>query len=394
MAEFGSGQPFEENTFDQIYATYFEDLIAEKRLAADPSGWARTEPGAHVDLRAPMPPQLLGHYIVDNRKLIAPQKETLRALFSAWDACDYGMDDVTLVPSISAASLAVLMLLRAQNVRCVVFESPAYYAVMDQAEAFGLETKLIATYSSDEYRWQASTWSAKTRGACAFWLTQPRYALGINQNVTDVEALFADMQDDQFLIIDETADQCWPSIMSGFRTGLHQRLIKIRGVMKPLGLNGLRLASIMHAPVWRRKFQEYLWLVGAVLDRYSLIAGAEIAQTPQLFSTLLQSARQKVASARRSLTTAALGAPLVVSPMENGYLGVVEIDWRGARARPTRSDLLSYCREIRMPVTLGPAMIFARDEWRERVRLNYFMPRRDLDYCIARLSEFAKGAAL
>lgn len=391
MAKFGSDEPFEKNDFDRIYATYFEDLIAQDRVAADPSGWARTEPGVQMHLPVPMPPELLGHYVVDNRKLIAPQKDKLRRLFSDWDARDYLFDEITLAPSISAASLATLLLLRSMGVRRILFETPAYYAVLDQAELFGFETELVATHASHQYRWQPAVWAASRREACAFWLTQPRYGLGINQNASDLGALLADVGPEQFVVIDETADQSWPSVLSDFRSGSPRGLIKIRGIMKPLGLNGLRLAAILHAPCWRFKLQELLWLVGAALDRYSLVAAEEIAETPRLFATMLQSARHRIVAAQRFIAAAARGKPLIVSSMENGYLGVVEIDFARAARQRDRAELLSHCRQARMPVTLGPAMIFARDELRERVRLNYFMPRRDLEYCISELAAFIDG---
>jgi histidinol-phosphate/aromatic aminotransferase/cobyric acid decarboxylase-like protein len=388
MAQFGPNESFEENNFDKIYETYFEDMIAQECVAADPSGWARTEPGAQMTLEVPMPPELLGHYVVDNRKLIAPQKEKLKRLFSEWDGRDYLFDEITLAPSISAASLATLLLLRSVGVRRILFETPAYYAVLDQAELFGFETELVATHACHQYRWQPSIWAVGKNEACAFWITQPRYGLGINQNADDVAALLADIGPEQFLVIDETADQCWPSVLSSIQSTSLRGLIKIRGIMKPLGLNGLRLAAILHAPCWRLKFQELLWLVGAALDRYSLIAAEEIAETPHLFATMLQSARQRIVVAQRLIAAAAHGKPLVVSSMENGYLGVVEIDWEHAAYRRDRAELLAHCRQARMPVTLGPAMIFARDESRERIRLNYFMPRQDLEYCISQLAAF------
>jgi hypothetical protein len=161
--------------------------------------------------------------------------------------------------------------------------------------------------------------------------------------------------------------------------------------MKPLGLNGLRLAMVLHAASWRPALQELLWLVGAALDRYSLVAASEMARASDLFPTMLGSARQRVVKMHSQLTLRSRAAPLEFSPMENGYLGVVELDWRRAATRRTRRELLAFCREKRMPVTLGPAMIFASDDTRERVRLNYFMPRHDLECCVDLLTRFTGG---
>lgn len=382
---------FEPSGFDEIYSTYFEDLIARGEVAADPSGWARTEPGAAFDLAVPMPPGLLGHYVVDNRRLLQAEKEAIRALLSTWDARDYALHEITLTPSISAASFATLLLLRSKGVRTVVFETPAYYSTIDQAEALGLDVALIPTRADDGYQWRVADWISAANGACAYWLTQPRYALGRNQSIAGCEELAALLGDSRYLVIDETADQSWPSRLSCIRAGEHANLFKIRGFMKPLGLNGLRLAMVLHAAAWRPALQELLWLVGAALDRYSVVAASEMARTPDLFPTMLGGARQRVATLHSRLALGSRTAPLELSPMENGYLGVVELDRRQTTTRRSRAELLTFCRENRMPVTLGPAMIFARDDTRERVRLNYFMPRHDLECCVDLLARFALG---
>jgi hypothetical protein len=375
---------FEPNDFDEIYSTYFEDLIARGDVAADPSGWARTESGATFDLAVPMPPGLLGHYVVDNRNLLRDEKEAVRALLSVWDARDYALDELTLTPSISAASFATLLLLRSKGVRSIVFETPAYYSTIDQAKTLGLDVALIPTRADDGYQWRMADWTSAADETCAYWLTQPRYALGCNQSITGCEQLAALLGGSRYLVIDETADQSWPSRLSTI-------LFKIRGFMKPLGLNGLRLAMVLHAASWRPALQELLWLVGAALDRYSLVAASEMARASDLFPTMLGGARQRVAKMHSLLTLRSRAAPLEFSPMENGYLGVVELDWRLAATRRTRRELLAFCREKRMPVTLGPAMIFASDDTRERVRLNYFMPRHDLECCVDLLAQFASG---
>lgn len=383
---------FEPNDFDEIYRVYFEDLIASGDVTADPSGWARTEPGAAFNPTVSMPSHLLGHYVVDNRRLLRDEKEAIRQLISGWDGRDYAWDELTLTPSISAASFATLLLLRSKGVRTIVFETPAYYSTMDQAEVLGLNVVLMPTHARDGYRWRVDDWTSAANESCAYWLTQPRYALGRNQSIADCEELVTQLGSSRYLVIDETADQSWPTRLSSIPAGEHSNLFKIRGFMKPLGLNGLRLAMVLHAAEWRPALQELLWLVGAALDRYSLVAASEMARMPDIFPTMLDAARKRVATLHARLTLASRATPLELSPMENGYLGVVELDWRTAATRRGRTELLTFCRGERMPVTLGPAMIFARDDNRERVRLNYFMPRPDLERCIDRLAWFVSGA--
>ena len=106
-AQSNSGD-FDRNDFDDIYSRYFEDLIAARDIAADPSGWARTEAPRDFASLVPISGSL-AHYVVDNRSLIAWAKEPILALLSRWDRSAYSYDEVTITPSISTATLAVLL---------------------------------------------------------------------------------------------------------------------------------------------------------------------------------------------------------------------------------------------------------------------------------------------
>lgn len=378
---------FLPDDFNTINAKYFDDLVASSSVLADPSGWARTETEADITLRENA--GSLAHYLVDNRRLIAEQKEALVSLLSDWDRNKYQYDQVTVVPSISTASFAVLLLLHAQGVRTIYFETPTYYSTIAQAEAIGLKTVLIPSHCSDGYKLSHRFISRKSR--MAVWLTQPRYVLGKNQRPEDVVDLLTLGKDHAFVVVDETADQLWPSTLSDLDAS-DERLIRIRGFMKPLGLNALRLALVIHCKRWRPELQELQWLVGAALDRQSLDTAAQIAAQTGLFSTLLASARQRVSATRRRLSTLVDCRKIELSSMDNGYLGTAQVNWPDPeRYSARRKRLLERCRELRMPVTIGSSMFFAHDPNQEHVRLNYFMPARDLEYCIAALSDFVRS---
>jgi len=269
---------FRRNDFDYIYAKYFEKIVASGSAVADPSGWAQTE--TEVNIRLPPPPtsQTLSNYVIDNRKLIAPQKEVLISLLEKWDHQSYAFDEITITPSISTASLAVLLLLRSKGVDKILFETPAYYATVEQAAAIGIRTSLIPTYHRDQYTWNPTSLRRPKRGPTAIWLTQPRFALGLNQRREHVEAAFYRLGMGDFLVVDETADQLWPTSLSSIRLaqGLPS-LIKIRGYAKPLGLNGLRLSFVIHSAMYRSALRDSLWVAGAALDYYSLAAAVQIA---------------------------------------------------------------------------------------------------------------------
>ena len=383
-------EAFEKNDFDSIYAAYFEEIIATGLVSADPSGWARTEPGAPLPVTPDPPSDLLGHYAIDNRRLIASEKEPLLAMLSAWDRSSYAYEEATLAPSISTASLAILFLLRSAGVREVMFETPAYYATIEQGESIGLACRRVPTWHDLGYQWRCFDFRPAIKAPVAVWLTQPRYALGLDQDVDAIASLESVLRPGDFIVVDETCDQGWPTRLHSIReTASGLDLIRIRGITKPIGLNGFRLAVILHRMRWRAPLQELQWLVGAALDRYSLQAAAAWSAPPNLFQAMLASARGRVAAVRRRL--GALAGPIELSPMENGYLGVAELNWgaSGASRHAMRKALLDHCRERRMPVTLGAAMLFALEPDRERIRLNYFMPQKELEDAVLAIRDFA-----
>jgi aspartate/methionine/tyrosine aminotransferase len=383
---------FNTNDYNIIYDRYFRELIASGQVLADPSGWAHSETEISIETLNVVKPETLADYLIDNRNLVAAQKQTLLSLLKRWDNTEYDFDDVTVVPSISTASLAVLMLLANQRVNTLYFETPGYYVTLDQASSVGMRFRMIPTYRERGYEFDIKTVCKNRRGPIAVWLTQPRFALGQNQKVSQITSILSHLDSRDFLVIDETADQAWPSTLSQFKTStIDLNIIKIRGYMKPLGLNALRTAFIIHASRWRHAIQELQWTVGAALDYYSLASAVNIASDASLFCAMLNASRNRVERLHRELSALIYDSPLSLSPMENGYLGALILDWGIRSSQKGREHLLEECRSWRMPVTLGSAMLFAREPRLEHIRLNYFMPGRDLEFCAQRIKEFAQS---
>src|SRR5262245_36381353 len=126
---------FDRNDYNDLFKEYFEALVLKGVISADPSGWARPESEVKLRVRMPNSGTPLSHYLIDNRMLIAQDKEQILDLLSAWDGRAFAFDEATIMPSISAASLTVLLLLREEGVESILFETPAYYATIDQAKS-------------------------------------------------------------------------------------------------------------------------------------------------------------------------------------------------------------------------------------------------------------------
>jgi len=390
-----NGRAFCSNDFDAIYAKYFERIIANGLVAGDPSGWARTQTEIKVDLPSSPRSEAFSNYTIDNRRLLGSQKESLVSLLEKWDHQPYSYDEITITPSISTASLTVLLLLRSRGIRTIFFETPAYYATIEQAASIGIRCRLIPTYRRNRYNWTPT--SIRRNGSrTAIWLTQPRFALGANQQVKHVEAVLDLLGVHDFLVVDETADMLWPSTLSKIRTGATRNLIKIRGYTKPLGLNGLRTSFVIHPASLRSALCEFLWIAGGALDLYSLMAAVQIASDANLFQSMLSLTRNRIIEMHRRLSALTTATYVSLSPMENGYLGSAILNWsniQGEYARK-RQSLLEFCSELRLPITLGAAMLFAYENSHEHVRLNYFMPGRDLELGISALTEFSRRLSI
>lgn len=160
-----------------------------------------------------------------------------------------------------------------------------------------------------------------------------------------------------------------------------------------MGLNGLRLACVLHPKEFREPLENAQNILGASLDYYSLRMTAELAAKKDLFFTMLSVANRQVTKLRKTAQSLALGSGVKVSQLVNGYMGSVFIPLKGGKRkyRQNRRKLLEYCLTRRMPIILGSSMLYAFDENWEQVRFNYFSREHHILRAIDVLSTFARG---
>lgn len=386
---------FQRNDFDSVYYDFFEEIWESGDVYADPSGWRDTAsdvtsllPKIQVDQAA------FGRYYVDEDATLGGLKESILDLLGFWEKRIVHWEDVTLYNSASTATAAVLIALRRLGARTVVFETPAYAVTVNQAKHSSYKVVLSPTYQRDGFALQIDQTLQRRAHPIVFWLTQPRMSLGFDQNVTEVKHLLAALAPEDFLIIDEATEQRCPSVLSTVaeETG-SKHIIRIRGILKPMGLNGLRLACVFHAKELRSHLEDTQNVLGASLDLYSLTVAAELAQKRDLFFTMLSVANLQVTSLRKKLELLALGTEVRVSHLVNGYMGSVFVPLRGGKRkyRQNRMELLEYCRERRMPVILGSSMLYAFDPDWEQIRINYFSRERHILNAMDVLTTFSRG---
>jgi DNA-binding transcriptional MocR family regulator len=373
---------FAPDDFTAVKETYFADLGEE--VDAEPSGWLCVAPDA---LRFASLPRLtrgnLVRYCVDEGPGFPRKyKEQLGGLLSAWEGRPLLNDEFTVCPSGTCASLVVLATLKALGVGTMRFETPTYYAAIEQADAMELVREMIPAYHRDGYCLPSDSASRKAPTMpMALWLTQPRFSLGIDQSSQHLGAMLRALRRlDSYLIVDEVMDQSFPARLAVLGNGDGLPLIRIKSFFKAIGFNGLRLAAILHPPRLRKHIVNALEMFGGAVDAHSLSAVAALSADVPRFSRMLAVANEQVNRLRGRAERLVRGTPLSVNPLRNGYVGsmVADLSAFGTTREVRRRRLLEGCRRVRTPIVLGASFYAAIEPPTETIRLNFFTPADEL----------------
>jgi histidinol-phosphate/aromatic aminotransferase/cobyric acid decarboxylase-like protein len=385
---------FEPDEYTAINDLYFAEMNRVGSVEIDPSGWVETLSDA-ANMVLPAVRKLpLGRYYMDEGSTLGEVRSSLHDHLCAWEGVVFDPMRFTACPSVGVASLLAMAVLRRKGVKRVVFETPCYFAAILQAEWLGLDVVLMPTYRRDGYRRPTDFEVPITESPCAWWLTHPRVTLGFNQDGESLLALLGGLRGRDYVIIDEALDQSFPSAFGGLHlSDSGRRLIRFKAFGKPLGLNGYRLAFVLHAPELRADMVDCLETFAGAIDVHSLEAACAVAAEPEHFSRMMSVAKGQVVALRVAAEKIAAGSAVVVNPLTNGYLGsaIVDLDSLGPDQNCRRHRFLLGCQKRGMPVIIGPSMHFASDPPSEAVRLNFFSAREHLLRGVAALSEIAAG---
>ena len=362
---------FRPDDFDAINATYFAAMRASGRVAADPSGWLDTFTDA-ADLLPPvdMQPAAFGRYYLDEGSALSGLKEPIVQLISAWEARSVALDEVTITHSVSATTLLLLVALQRNGVKTVVFETPGYAVTMNQAESLGMRVVMLPTRKSEGFRANFTRELIAQQSPCAIWLTQPRMSLGFDQTPADIAEMLGMLSDRDYLVIDEATERRFPSQLR--ELGSHERLVRMRGLLKGVGLNGLRVSFALHHRSLRGPLEDAQEVAGGSLDLFSLQTAATLGRDIPRFRLMLDAASDQIARLRRRAEMLVAGSPVELSPLVNGYIGCMFLKMRPESYEEDRRRMLEYFRDRGTPVLLGASMRFAFDPTMEAIRLNYF----------------------
>ena len=384
---------FEPDEYTAINTRYFAEMRRTGRVVIDPSGWIETLSDAANVALPPFGKLPIDRYYMDERDALGAVRSSLHLLLEAWDGATFDPTRFTACPSVGIASLLTMAILRRRGTRRVVFETPCYFAAILQAEWLGYEVVLTPTYRSNGYRRPPDYERPVRNLPSVWWLTHPRVTLGFDQETEALQRLIQTVEREDYVVVDEALDQSFPSRFGALHHVWSEakRLIRLKGFGKPLGLNGYRLAFVLHAAELRADMVDCLETFAGAIDAHSLEAACAVATEPGHFRAMMHTAKQQVVALRAAAERVAAGSGVVVNPLVNGYLGsaVVDLEALGSDQATRRHQFLLGCQRHGMPVIIGPSMHFASDPPTEAVRLNFFSKREHILQGIATLAEVA-----
>lgn len=378
---------FLPDDFERISNKYFKKLRATGNVSADPSYWFDQSSNVTKVFGA----ENLQRYVSDFYSGLKQYKNRIIKLIENWDNNEFGYDSITLCSSVTSGSLVILSSLKELGVEEIFFETPAYFASINQAEKLGFKVTLIPTYSENEYKIDPGYFIDGKSKKYALWVTQPRFALGVNQCKDDIEAILNLIGPDNYLVVDEATDQYFPTHLNEFNCNKHNNLIKVRSFFKGMGINGPRIAFILHSEELRSLFEFEIEKMQGSIDYFSLNFLYDLSADIKKFKTMLKVANDQVVENYETIEKISVGSLVKPSPLVNGYIGSVSIDLSHLNMKhlKSRETFLKYCHANQLPVIVGASMRFAVEEKREFVRLNYFNKPKDLFKGVEILSRFS-----
>ncbi|HKC68717.1 MAG TPA: aminotransferase class I/II-fold pyridoxal phosphate-dependent enzyme [Bacteroidia bacterium] len=357
---------FDKDEYPELNQRLFLPLRESGQMNADPSGWLDTHSKVSEDEL--FPPEIQKYYS-DFYNQLNPIKKNITPMMSAWENIELSTENITLCHSATVGSAIALAFLISKGIKTVILETPCYFATFYQAQAFGMNIIRIPTFKEDDFNFSVPHEIISKNSPCAIFITQPRTALGTNQNVQHLINLVKQLDEKSYLIIDEATEQLFPSSLHELNFNAFHNVIKIRSMFKGLGINGVRLACLIHHEKHRKQIAEEMEVMQGALDLHSLKLAMKMGENVERFKSLLGVANNQVISLRKKAELQIKRSNCEVSPIINGYIGCAIIK---LPSENRRNEFLEYCANSRMPVIIGSSMGFARHKGYEFVRLNYF----------------------
>lgn len=347
---------------------------------------------------------MLSSYNIDKEQLVPYQNdeaglglEARRAICGILQAEGevFTPNEVTISPSITSASINVLYFLMSRGINKILLETPCYYATKFQIESFGLDLEMIPTYEKDRFEWNLDINKMQDT---AIWVTQPRISLGLNQSITRLNEICCNlMSKNCFLVVDEATELQVPAIMANRLFNSHrQRIIRLRGLLKPFAINGPRIAFILHGDDIAEELKKFVWISHGGIDRFSVNTILDFSHKSDHYVFMKKCAFEQIFDNARRINQLLHNHPVKTVTYENGYTSALILPLnRSAMSKiiylDKREKLINFVERLGVFPTLGPSMYFSYDGKHEFLRINYLTDIVKLSNFVSRLPSFFRN---
>lgn len=299
-------------------------------------------------------------------------------------------EEITLSPTITTASLIVIRFLQEYGVEEVWLETPCYYATLFQIIGSQLQCRTIPSYVKNEFQWRIEEidWSRKN----AVWITHPRISLGLRQEKNFLlELCNKAMANDSFVIVDEATELKMPSLLSGVEfKPYNKHIIRLRGVFKPLGLNGPRIAMLLHSPYHSSEIKKWVWTYQGGLDGFSMELANRVVEHKSSYQILFEATQEEAISNWNMIRRLSQHTRVSIPEYNDGYTSALILKLSNypldrKKFFNIRNILVQEIEKIGVFPTLGSSMYFAYDGIHEFIRINLLSNARELNLFVGRL---------
>lgn len=365
---------FSSDDFERVDKLFKKQILDKNRLVADISGWSDTSSDLEGFFsKIQFEGKNINWYHSNNHPGLKRKFISILRLIEKWeDGRSLDLSNITYCQSSTLASQIILASLQSLGVNKIIFETPEYFATSLQSKKLGFKNIYIPTYSHNNYQFSISRKLIKNNSPCAVWITQPRASMGTDQDIKYIRSIIDMLGKNNFLVIDEAVEQKFPSLLSGL-SGRLDSVIRFRNFYKPLGINGPRIAFIIHPKTISSTIREHTTMYGGAIDYFSLQLAYHHSQKHDVFRSLLNIANQQVLKIRAKVEQSLLGEKnWHVIPTSNGYLGAIRLNFGSKNHFFHRNKLIRFCVQQGVPILLGSHMGFAFENGEEHIRVNYY----------------------
>lgn len=286
-------------------------------------------------------------------------------------------ENITIAPSLTSASINVLLALKQLGLKKAALASPCYYATKLQMDRIGLEHELLPTYEVECFRLSSDRIG---EDANTLWITNPIISLTKNFEFESIDPwLFAKKENKtRYLVIDEAVDCDLPARFD--IEGLSScgvEVLRLRSLFKQVSINGQRLAFIVSSKKMTSVLARETWLSHGGVDRFSISTAEWASKNASDYSDLKATMLLRCKKENSELNRFLRGSNVSLPPYENGYITSLKIDMKKWPAfkkgghQLAREQLIGSLVRAEILPTLAPSMYFAHEDGVERLRLGY-----------------------